>query len=318
MSAPRFDPAIDALLVKYLLGEATAAEREQVTGWCALDAANRRYFDHFRLLWDASRAQAPAEPVDEMAAWERFQARRAEPAMSPVRSIRRHRSPLLWVAAAAVIALTATAIWGYLNRTLTLQSNAIALTQTLPDGSQVTLNKHSSLKYTARFDRSVTLDGEGFFDIRQNPAQPFLVKVGAATVQVLGTSFNIRQGDSATIVTVETGRVAIRVGGDRQQEIGAGQEVRITAGGATIRTTTDQLYQYYRTRVFACHATPLGRLAQVLSEAYDTPIRIDTPGAADLPLTATFRDESLDQVLDVATKTLGLSWSRQGQEVVIR
>lgn len=313
-----FDPAIDALLVKYLLGEATAAEREQVAEWCALDAANRRYFDHFRVLWDASRAQEPAGAVDEEAAWERFRARRAapEPVLPAFRSMRR-RFPLIWLAAAALVLLVGTGIWGYLNRTLTVQSGAIALTQTLPDGSLVTLNKHSSLRYTARFNRSVALDGEGFFSIAPNPAQPFVVKVGAATVQVLGTSFNVREKDSVTLITVETGRVAIRIG-DQQQEIGAGEEVRIAGGAAKVERTADQLYQYYRTRVFACHATPLGRLVQVLSDAYNTPIRIDNPGAADLPLTATFQDASLDQVLDVATKTLGLTWSREGQEVVIR
>lgn len=311
-----FDPVIDALLVKYLLGEATAAEREEVADWCALDAANRRYFDHFRVLWDASRAQAPGEAVDEEAAWERFRARRAEPVLPPIRTMRR-RFPLIWLAAAAVVLLIGSGVWSYLNRTLTVQSDAVALTQTLPDGSQVTLNKHSSLRYIARFNRSVTLDGEGFFSIRPNPGQPFLVKVGAATVQVLGTSFNVREKDSVTIVTVETGRVAVRIG-DQQQVIGAGEEVRISGGAAKVEPTADELYQYYRTRVFACHATPLGRLVQVLSEAYNTPIRIETPGAADLPLTATFQDASLDQVLDVATKTLGLSWSREGQEVVIR
>src|ERR1700744_3145173 len=101
MPAPHFEPDTDALLVKYLLGEATAEEREQVAQWCALDAANRRYFDHFRLLWGASRSQAPAERVDETAAWERFMARRATgasdavslPGASP--SIRR-RFPLWW------------------------------------------------------------------------------------------------------------------------------------------------------------------------------------------------------------------------------
>src|SRR6202012_4637022 len=137
---------------------------------------------------------------------------------------------------------------------LTLQADATALSQILPDGSAVTLNKHSSLRYPAAFKgggRPVTRVGGGLFNTRTTPSQPFLVDVGAAPVRVLGTSSNVRNRDSATVVIVETGRVAVRAGG-QQQEIVAGEEARITAGGTAVERTakTDACYQDARTRVF--------------------------------------------------------------------
>lgn len=71
---------------------------------------------------------------------------------------------------------------------------------TLPDGTQVWLNAASSITYPTAFtgaDRSVTITGEGYFDVAKNAAKPFRVIVRAspagqpAEVDVLGTGFNI-------------------------------------------------------------------------------------------------------------------------------
>ncbi|NML41513.1 DUF4974 domain-containing protein [Chitinophaga sp. G-6-1-13] len=64
----------------------------------------------------------------------------------------------------------------------------------LPDGSRVWLNAASSLQYPTNFTgptRQVTLNGEAYFEIQPNAAQPFFVNTGETAVAVLGTSFNI-------------------------------------------------------------------------------------------------------------------------------
>lgn len=65
---------------------------------------------------------------------------------------------------------------------------------TLPDGTKIWLNAASSLRFPTAFtggERMVELIGEGYFEVAKNAAMPFLVKLGNATVQVLGTHFNI-------------------------------------------------------------------------------------------------------------------------------
>jgi ferric-dicitrate binding protein FerR (iron transport regulator) len=68
-------------------------------------------------------------------------------------------------------------------------------TVVLPDGSRVWLNNASVLRYPVAFtgpDRTVELTGEAYFEVARDAAHPFRVKVqGGATVEVLGTSFNI-------------------------------------------------------------------------------------------------------------------------------
>ncbi|WP_039867172.1 FecR family protein [Pedobacter sp. BAL39] len=64
----------------------------------------------------------------------------------------------------------------------------------LSDGTKVILNAASSLKYPTAFkgkDRTVTLTGEGYFEVAHNKAKPFKVINNGQTVEVLGTHFNI-------------------------------------------------------------------------------------------------------------------------------
>lgn len=66
---------------------------------------------------------------------------------------------------------------------------------TLPDGTLVTLNASSSLKFPSTFlglvNRSVELEGEGYFTVFKDKKHPFLVKSKGQQVEVLGTEFNI-------------------------------------------------------------------------------------------------------------------------------
>ena len=87
----------------------------------------------------------------------------------------------------------------------------------LPDGSVVTLNSGSSLKYsTSDFNsgsRSVFLTGEGFFSVIKDPARPFYATTPGIKVKVLGTTFNIKAYPDEDIeeATVVTGEVEIYV-----------------------------------------------------------------------------------------------------------
>ena len=72
---------IDELLVKYLTGEASPAEKTHVQHWLEQDGKNRQYYDHFRLIWEESLQLAATTSVDERAAWQRFQQRTQERAV---------------------------------------------------------------------------------------------------------------------------------------------------------------------------------------------------------------------------------------------
>lgn len=86
---------------------------------------------------------------------------------------------------------------------------------TLPDSSTVWLNASGKIRYRGSFNdtsRVIYLDeGEAFFQVRKNPAKPFLVYTPTLHTRVLGTSFNIKSYRALDMVrvAVATGRVQI-------------------------------------------------------------------------------------------------------------
>lgn len=84
----------------------------------------------------------------------------------------------------------------------------------LPDGSSVTLNAGSYMRYPTDFmseERLVEIDGEAFFDVTKDPRKPFVVKTQDVHIQVLGTSFNVKayNADEELSVCVQTGKVDV-------------------------------------------------------------------------------------------------------------
>ncbi|SDF83439.1 FecR family protein [Chitinophaga filiformis] len=84
----------------------------------------------------------------------------------------------------------------------------------LPDGSKVWLNASSSLRYPVAFTgdtRTVELNGEAYFEIAPNAAQPFMVKAAQTNIQVLGTQFNVMayEDEASVKTTLLTGAVKV-------------------------------------------------------------------------------------------------------------
>jgi ferric-dicitrate binding protein FerR (iron transport regulator) len=86
---------------------------------------------------------------------------------------------------------------------------------TLPDGTRVWLNAASSLRYPTAFngnERLVAVTGEAYFEVARNNRQPFKVMVNEkATVEVLGTSFNVNAYDNETSIQTTLLNGSVRV-----------------------------------------------------------------------------------------------------------
>ncbi len=80
---------------------------------------------------------------------------------------------------------------------------------TLPDGSQVSLNANSTLSYSEEWNRTLSLEGEAFFEVTKG--SQFTVNTSGGTVQVLGTSFNVFARDNDLVVACKTGKVKVEV-----------------------------------------------------------------------------------------------------------
>lgn len=84
----------------------------------------------------------------------------------------------------------------------------------LADGTQVVLEPDSKLSYHRSFgksDRSVTLEGGAYFRVAKNQRHPFSVSGKTVKVDVLGTSFRLKNyaGDEEATVQVTSGKVRV-------------------------------------------------------------------------------------------------------------
>jgi len=117
-----------------------------------------------------------------------------------------------WVAAASVFFI-AVSMGVFYSAQVNISTQSQKLAFTLPDGSNVDLNKNSTASYNTLlwyFNRSVSLSGEGFFTVKKG--KKFSVNTKNETVTVLGTSFNVLARNNNFKVACFTGKVVVTNG----------------------------------------------------------------------------------------------------------
>jgi ferric-dicitrate binding protein FerR (iron transport regulator) len=318
--------------VKHLLGETVPEERMLVQEWLLADPANQAYFDELKKVWDTSLQLAAASKADENKAWKRFRQRVENrdtdlhvpaPAVAPVKQIQ-----FAWkkIAAAIVvlIGLTMGAYWIYNDReveTVIAETTGDTLTERLPDGSMVMLNKASSITYPASFKgnrRPVKLKGEAFFDVTPDKEKPFVISVNDIEVTVVGTSFNIKEQNGNTDVIVETGIVRVTKNG-KTVELHPGEQLHSEGNNTFDKSAvTDNLHSYYRSRVFVCDDTPLLKLVKALEEAYR--VKIDFKNEEALKnqrINITLQNETIERVMELVSATLNIEITKTDDGYVI-
>jgi ferric-dicitrate binding protein FerR (iron transport regulator) len=238
--AARPDPSV---IDRYLAGEASAAEREAMAAWLAAHPEQERLLGAIQSVTAAPTPGTAALDVD--AVLDGVHERIAENIAASV-ARRPHRSLFassrftsarlvsprvrLWRSAAAGLAVGAIVIvggvvglrrfggfggtYGVASQVRTYRT-AVAQEATivLDDGSRVTLAPQTTLRLT-RFgarERTMTVDGEAYFDVARAAESPFVVRSGHVTTRVLGTAFLVRHyaTDAAVRVAVESGKVSV-------------------------------------------------------------------------------------------------------------
>lgn len=316
----------DELLVKYLLGESTQDEDTKVEQWISADGVNRKYYEDFKTIWDESKQISYSSNIDEELSWQRFHNRIQSVSADKVR-VRSNAFSWLKIAAVFVI-IAGAALLGYKIfsntevKNLAVQSRGKVIVDTLPDGSVVTLNKNSSISYPEEFKkdtRTIALTGEAFFQVIPDKTKPFIIHVNDVTVRVVGTSFNIKSIDGNTEVIVESGIVQV-MKNRREIELHPEEKTFIKKYDSVLvrENETSSLYNYYRTKEFECDNTPLWELIEVLNEAYNANIIIDRKELRNLPITTTFNNEPLDNILEVIRQTFNISVTKTGSRVILK
>jgi ferric-dicitrate binding protein FerR (iron transport regulator) len=200
-------------------------------------------------------------------------------------------------------------------------------TVTLPDGSSVTLNEGSSLRYPKVFrdDRTgIKLRGEGFFEVESDPERKFAVSSGGIIVEVLGTAFNIdaSSSDNSVSVIVSEGKVAVYNKADNTivRNLTKGEKAVYSTGKEELvkSVNTDVNFDSYKTRRIVFNNTGINNVINTLNRVYPENIISNIDAAEDYVLTVTFEDKDLGYVLQTIEATLGLSIEKEGENIIFR
>lgn len=326
------------LLGRYLGGECTPQETRLVEEWLAASPENPEILDALQELWIQSAASQEPLTVDVDAAWQRVREHVQEEKQAEVRRMVR-RSPTMWFIriAAAVLFVVSIGLVLVLNhysrlpetQLATLDSGDHSLTDTLSDGTVVTLNAHSRLEYPLKFarnERQVKLEGEAYFDVAHDPQHPFRIHAGSADVRVLGTSFNLNARGDKVKVAVQTGKVELS-----QADSVAGnprQRLLLTAGMAGSYDGKAKRMQqergeaenalFWKTKKLVFRNEPLDQVVAALNAVLGDSIVIGNAAIGRCTLTTTFEKPSIAAALEVIAATFNLEIIRDEKHYEIK
>lgn len=175
----------DKLLQLYFEGRTTEEQSRLITEWLDADAANMKHYQQLCRLYEIGFWHEEPETV-VISLKEKF----------------RWRVILREAVKIAAVFILGFTLNYWLNQgveeDVAMQTVYVPAGQnaqlTLADGSKVWLNAGSTLNFPTRFiegKRRVTLEGEGFFEVKANKEKPFIVSTSTYDIKALGTSFNV-------------------------------------------------------------------------------------------------------------------------------
>lgn len=199
----------------------------------------------------------------------------------------------------------------------------------LPDGSEVTLNANSTLRYQPDWPegkaRVVWLEGEAFFHVtkRKVAGKPikFTVQAGSLAIEVLGTQFNVLHRAERTQVVLEEGKVRLRSTATRKPLLD------MTPGETVVYSHQDQLlsrqqvdpqlYDAWRDNRLVFDNTPLSEVAEVIQQTYGKSVTFTDPDLMSRRLSGTIPSDDLGRLTKALSRAFNLRITVQDDELII-
>ena len=316
------------LLIKYILEEVNPEEKIQIQNWIDSHPMNKKEYLALQKTWEMSKGINQNLPeVDVDLAWEKFLENKAsiEEKNPPIKNLD-WKKTLMIAASTTVLVLIGLSWYLYSSNSSYVEvvSGKEYIKSILPDGSTVNLNRNANLTFDKQWlvnNRNVFLkQGEVFFDVKRDEKSPFIITSGKSKITVLGTSFHVSREKNITNVIVASGSVKVNF---ENQEVILSPKETVTISDNDIHTLRvdtikDELYKYYIAQEFIFENTPLKRVFAVLAKAYDKQIILEDPKKAKLLYTATFKQQNLNEMMNVIVQTFELKIEKRNNSYYVK
>jgi len=314
MEKDSFD--IDQLITNRLLGTISEEENLFLDDWMDKSTENRRLYSEQKRLWHLFEMHQKVQKIDERKAYQKI---------SNQLFSRKKINILGWMQRVAAVLLlpviVASAIYFYSEKNDRTQFSTVYNTVetplgmrsslTLPDGTRVWLNAGSKISYPVLFSnkiREVSLSGEAYFEVKKDKSWPFVVATKNMNVLVSGTTFNCNaypENNQVQTVLVEGEVTIANQSATEVESMSPGELATFNNSNQQITKTKTDLQKYiaWKSGKLMFRDDKMNKVVEKLERWYNVEFEIEDKEIANYVYTATFIDESLDQVL----KMLSLS-----------
>ena len=289
----------DKILLKLLNGELSEEEVRQLN----TDEEFRKYQ---AILGEVDSWALPEIDIEK--SYERLKKKK-----TPTKVISWYQTNVFKLAA-AILVLAAAAVFFFSADSMVVYETAVAQTEkiTLPDQSVVILGPSSKLSYDEdkwASSRTISLKGSAHFDVKKG--SPFVVSFGIASVQVLGTSFEIKTFNNYASVMCYDGEIAVKIGDDTAS-LSKGQGLKINE--QKVFETFEFANTLWSDDVVRFQSMPLSTVFESLSQRFD--LNIDTSKIdAERTFTGSYTTQNVDLALKMVCEPMNISYERNGDSV---
>ena len=320
----------EQIMIRYLQNTCTPAEKNLFEAWLLASEENRVQFYEAKALWYASRMEffASKEQLDKAVAT-------LNDHIAHNNKHRRRRIVMQWTKYAALfIGVIAIAWAGWMLRRPAGKANtmitaSVAHTDSsklvvLNDGTRVWLNSNSTIVYPAQFSndkRTVTLEGEAYFDVTHDPAHSFIIHTSTIDIKVLGTVFNVQAYPNQSRAEAVLVRGKIAIGDSLGHELAVmapGQLARFEHNNLTVQQVNPDQYTNWRYGNITLQAADLRSIANKLSELYQVQVVI-APSLSDTTRYnfAFSKRKQVKEVMDMLCFIAPVHYKMQGKNILI-
>jgi transmembrane sensor len=313
---------IDQLFVNAFSGIISPEEQQLLDEWLNERIENKRYFAEQQKLCELFMLHQKMQKIDENKAYQKISAKLITKKKFNLFLFIQRAAAILLLPVIAAFAFYYYADVKHKEQFATVYNTAetslgMRSSLTLPDGTKVWLNAGSKLSYPVLFSdkfRAVKLSGEAYFEVKKDPKWPFLVSAGNMNVVVSGTTFNCNaypENNEIQTVLVE-GEVTLGNASATETEVLQPGELGVFKKDIQQITKTKadlQKYIAWKSGKLMFRDDRMDLVVEKLERWYNVDIEIKEKEISDYIYTATFIDESLDQVLKMLSLSAPISYT---------
>lgn len=305
-------PELHQAFENYLSGNYSEQDLRLIQQHFKLDATNEPLKQLIRRELENKEGYADDQTVDRIVGrTDRFIADFVKRQQSPKSNPFRFGYRSIAMMAASVIALVAALVYYQFQSSHDMVRVEVPLGEkreiTLPDNSKMWVNAGSKVSYPKAFADNqrvvIVEEGQIYFDVVHEKHRSFIVRMKDATVNVLGTAFEVKAyaNEAATSVTVFSGKVGVIPANKGKtvfllpsQKVNL-EEEQITSTGKVARSSDIAAWKDDR---IAFEAEEFATIIRAIERQYNVTIRVERPELSKEKITLRLEGQSLSSIME--------------------